>query len=159
VCRRVADAAVPEPLRRLNFIFFDDPGRFEAAADQLAEALATDIGWIRKHTEFGEAARRWAAAGRPGRPLLPPPVLEAAERWIASRPRGAPAPTPETLAFVTQSRSGATRRRNILTGSLAAGLIVALALAGFAFWERGIAREQRAIATSEAERAERNFAA
>src|SRR5689334_6553914 len=28
VCRRVEDGAVPEPLRRLNFIFFDDPERF-----------------------------------------------------------------------------------------------------------------------------------
>src|ERR1700720_691636 len=30
VARRVEDAAVPEPLRRLNFIFFDDPEGFEA---------------------------------------------------------------------------------------------------------------------------------
>jgi hypothetical protein len=37
VCRRAPNDAVPEPLRRLNFIFFDDPGRFEASADQLAE--------------------------------------------------------------------------------------------------------------------------
>src|SRR5258708_1577654 len=59
VCRRVEDSAVPEALRRLNFIFFDDPAGFEANADALAEALQTDIGWIRQHTEFGEAARRW----------------------------------------------------------------------------------------------------
>jgi hypothetical protein len=58
VCRRVEDGMVPEALRRLNFIFFDDPGRFEASADVLAEALQTDIGWIREHTEFGEAAHR-----------------------------------------------------------------------------------------------------
>ena len=61
--------------------------RFEASADQLAEALQTDIGWIRQHTEFGEAARRWSAAGRPGGLLLRSPVLEVAEHWIASRPR------------------------------------------------------------------------
>ena len=48
---------------RLNFIFFDDRARFDASADQLAEALSTDIDWIRKHTELGEAARRWG--GRP----------------------------------------------------------------------------------------------
>ena len=33
VCRRVEDGAVPEALRRLNFIFFDDPAGFEASAD------------------------------------------------------------------------------------------------------------------------------
>jgi hypothetical protein len=74
VCRRVEDRAIPDALRRLNFIFFDDPVRFDVAADQLAEALQTDIVWVRQHTEFGEAARRWAAAGRPGSLLLRSPV-------------------------------------------------------------------------------------
>jgi hypothetical protein len=58
VWRRVDDKAVPEPLAKLNFIFFDDAARFEKSADQLAEALNTDIVWIRQHTEFGEQARR-----------------------------------------------------------------------------------------------------
>ena len=67
VFRHVEDRAVPEALRRLNFIFFDDPSRFEASTDQLAEALQTNIGWIRQHTELGEAARRWRKpAGHPG---------------------------------------------------------------------------------------------
>src|ERR1700692_691541 len=73
VCRRVEDGAVPEALRRLNFIFFDDPAGFEASADELAEALQSDIGWIRQHTEFGEAAHHWSAAGRPGGLLLRSP--------------------------------------------------------------------------------------
>ena len=150
VCRRVDDRATPEPLQRLNFIFFDDPSRFEDSADQLAEALQTDIGWIRRHTEFGEAAGRWSATGRPGGLLLRSPVLEEAERWIAARPRGAPAPTEETQAFVAASRRGTTRRRNILTGSLAAGLVVALALAGFAEQQRLRAEATLAAATKTA---------
>jgi hypothetical protein len=84
VHRRVKDSAVPEALRRLNFIFFDDPSLFEASADRLAEALGTDIGWIRRHTEFGEAARRWIEAGRAGGLLLRSPVLDQAEAWMAS---------------------------------------------------------------------------
>ena len=159
VCRRVDDAAVPEPLRRLNFIFFDDPERFEASADQLGEALQLDIGWIRQHTEFGDAARRWAATGRSGGLLLRSPVLEEAERWIAARPRGAPEPTAEMQVFVTESRRGATRRRNILTASLAAGLVIALGLAGVAYWQRGIAVEQRQIADQQRKRAEDTLAA
>jgi len=107
VCRQVEIGAVPEEVRRLNFIFFDDPARFEASADQLAQALQTDIGWIRQHTEYGEAARRWSAAGRPGGLLLRSPALDLAEHWIASRPRGAPAPSEETQAFVAESRQGA----------------------------------------------------
>ena len=73
-------------------------------------------------------------------------MLEQAERWIASRPPGAPAPTDETQAFIRQSRQGATRRRNVLTGSLASGLVLALVLAGLAYWQRGVAVEQRTIA-------------
>ena len=68
---------------------------------------------------------RWQA-GRGGL-LLRSPVLEQAERWIAARPRGAPAPTDGDAGLVGQSRQAATRRRNILTGSLAAGLVLALA--------------------------------
>ena len=125
-----------------------------SSADQLAEALRTDIGWIRQHTEFGEAARHWSADGRPGGLLLRSPLLEQAERWIASRPRGAPEPTAETQAFVAGSRRGTTRRRNIVTGSLTAGLIVALALAGLAYWQRGIAVEQKRVANEQRQLAE-----
>src|SRR6185437_9573781 len=83
------DKAVPEALAKLNYVFVDDDSRFEESLDRLAEALDTDISWIRQHTEFGEQARRWALAKRPGGLLLRSPVLEQAERWIASRPKGA----------------------------------------------------------------------
>ena len=70
VCRPVEDGAVPEVLRRLNFIFFEDPARFDDSLSKLADALQTDIVWIRDHTKFGEAARGWVAAGRPNGLLL-----------------------------------------------------------------------------------------
>ena len=143
VCRRVDDSAVPDTLRRLNFIFFDDPARFDVGADALAAAIETDISWIRKHTAFGEQALHWWASGRPGGLLARSPALEDAERWISSRPHHAPAPTEATRSFVMESRRGATRRRNILTGGLAAGLVVALVLAGLAYKEERTAKEER----------------
>lgn len=151
VCREVDGHTVPEALRRLNWIDFGNAAQFDERMDRLAEALATDIDWVRKHTEFGEAARRWAEAGRPGPRglLLRSPVLEEAERWIAARPPGAPPPTEETQALVTESRRAATRRRNVLTGGLAAGLVVALGLAGLAYWQRGVAVEQERIAQAQ----------
>src|SRR5262249_7290026 len=93
VCRRTDGLVVPETLARLNFIFFDDESRFEQSADKLAEALSTDIAWVRQHTELGEQARRWASSKKTSGLLLRSPVLEQAERWIASRPRGAPTAT------------------------------------------------------------------
>ena len=148
VSRRVEDRAIPEALQRLNFIFFDDPARFNSSADRLAEALRTDIGWIRNHTELGEAARRWAGRGRPGGLLLRSPALEEAERWIASRPQGAPEPTAEMQAFIAESRRGSTRRRNTLTASLGVGLTIALILAGLAYWQRGLAIQREIEAVS-----------
>jgi hypothetical protein len=114
VARPVNAQTVPEPLRRLNFIFFDDAARFEESVGKLTTALETDIVWIRKHTEFGDLAQRWVAAGRRNLRglLLHSPVLEESERWIAARPRGAPSPTQETQAFIAESRRAATRRRN-----------------------------------------------
>jgi Sulfatase-modifying factor enzyme 1/TIR domain len=135
VCRRVEDAAVPEPLRRLNFIFFEDPEHLDASTNKLAEALQTDIAWIRRHTEFGEAARRWIDAGLPGGLLLRAPVLDQAEAWLAFRPRGAPAPTSDTKAFIAESRQAeltARRRSRILNAALYAMLIsIILGLIGW----------------------------
>jgi formylglycine-generating enzyme required for sulfatase activity len=132
VCRRADDQTVPEPLQLLNFIFFDDPAGFEASADALTEALQTDIGWIRRHTEFGEAARRWTATGRPDALLLRPPVLEEAEYVMAHRPDRAPPPTLEAQNFVAVSRKAETlsrtrrRRIQVLIYALLAGTIVGL---------------------------------
>jgi formylglycine-generating enzyme required for sulfatase activity len=129
VCRRVEDSAVPEGLRRLNFIFFDDPAQFEASADKLGAALQTDIAWIRRHTEFGDTAHRWVEAARPGGMLLRPPVLDQAEAWLAFRPAGAPAPTAETEAFIAQSRKamlGTQRLRRIALSSIFSLMIVVI---------------------------------
>ena len=145
VCKRVDDNAVPEALRRLHFIFFDDDSHFDASMTQLVEALQTDIAWVRKHTEFGEAARRWSQAGRPGPRglLLRSPALDEAERWIATRPHGAPNPTDSTQAFIAESRKAATRRRNMLTAALSVGLTLALGLLGLAYAAFYSAEQQR----------------
>jgi hypothetical protein len=146
VYQAVIDDAVPEVLRRLNFLFFVDSNAFEASADQLGEALRTNIAWVKHHTEYGEAARRWSAASRPRGLLLRTPVLEEAERWIASRPYDAPTPVEETRTFVAESRRDASRRRNQSIALLSGALVASLALAALAFWQRGIAVEQRQIA-------------
>jgi formylglycine-generating enzyme required for sulfatase activity len=135
VCRRVEASAVSEPLRELNFIFFDDPARFDDSANKLADALQTDIGWIRQHTEYGEAERRWLAAGRPLGLLLHSPTLEVAEHWIDSRPRNSPEPTEEIRSFIAASRQRARsvqRLRRIVQASMFALLVgIILVLVGW----------------------------
>jgi formylglycine-generating enzyme required for sulfatase activity len=134
VCRKVNDTAVPEALQKLAYFFFDDVSRFDTSADHLAAALQINLDWIRKHSEYGETARRWTIAGRPGHHglLLRSPTLEEAERWIASRPQSAPAPTEETVALVSESRRTAIwRRRRIVALASAAALVV---VAGLVAW-------------------------
>ena len=155
VYRRVELEVVPKDIAQINFIFFDDEAKFDESFNRLTDALSTNIEWVRRHTEFGVDSRNWDAAKRPGGLLLRSPLLEEAEQWIASRPDGAPEPTAETREFILQSRLATTRRRNIVTGSLAAGLIVALGLAGLAYWQRSIAVDRR----DEALRAESRFLA
>jgi hypothetical protein len=135
VFRRVEDGAVPEALQRLNFIFFDKPEQFEVSGDRLAEALQTDIVWVRRHTEFGDAAHRWVESGRPGGMLLRAPVLDQAEAWLALRPHGAPAPTAETETFISQSRKAMLTmqrlRRVVVTAMFTLLVTIILGLAGW----------------------------
>jgi WD40 repeat protein len=147
VCRPVEDETVPDALARISRINFVDVP-FEVTIDRLIKAISTDIQWVRKHTEFGEAARRWAEFGHPGPRglLLRSPVLEEAERWIASRPADAPTPTESTQTFIAESRRLATQRRKNIMTSLVAGLLLALGLAGIAYWQRSRAVEQEQIA-------------
>jgi formylglycine-generating enzyme required for sulfatase activity len=132
VFRAVDNKSVPETLAKLNFIFFEDETQFEQSADKLADALQTDIGWIRQHTQYGEAERHWSAAGRQSGLLLHAPTLEVAEHWIVSRPRGAPEATTEITAFVAASRKEAQAaqsrrsRAQALTYTLLIGIIAGL---------------------------------
>ncbi len=148
VCSSVESDTVPDPLRRLNFIFFDVESRFADDMRRLVDALETDLDWVRKHTEFGEAARRWAIAGRPGPRglLLRSPVLEEAEHWLSSRPNGAPGATADTLLFIRQSRNAALRRRRLTLAGTAAALVL-ISSAGFFGY-----RAQKAEASREAAR-------
>jgi len=131
VFRRVDDKEVPAALGKFNFIFFDDEARFEERADTLAEALHTDIAWIRRHTEFGELARNWSLADRASGLLLRSPLLEEAERWIAARPQGAAEPTKETQYFIQHSRRAAKRRRR---GRAALYVLLVGVVAGIIAW-------------------------
>jgi WD40 repeat protein/Tfp pilus assembly protein PilF len=151
VLERVCDDRIPEAIAKVNYVFFDQSDDFESQCDELARALQTDIVWLKEHTRLGELARRWDERRRSSGWTLRGQELRDAEHWIASRPRGAPQPTETTRNFLGESRRAATKRRNILTGSLAAGFIFAVALASGAFWQRTVAvhNEERAIASED----------
>jgi WD40 repeat protein len=154
VLERVSDDLIPDAIAKINYLFFDPPNDFERQSDALARALQTDLVWLKEHTRLGELARRWDVHKRPGALLLRGQELPDAERWIASHPRGAPEPTDTLREFIAQSRRGAVQRRNVLMSGLSVGLLIALGLAGLAYWQRGIAIEQEGIAQVQRKSAE-----
>jgi len=155
VWRPVDDAATPAELKRLNYIFFAGEGRtFATGLSQLAEALRTDIGWIREHTRHGGLAQRWVARARSEALLLRGDDLDAATEWMTAKPMGAPAITDEQADFIKASsnarveaeRRAARAKAGLLTAVSAAAVVFA-GLAGAAAWQwrNASAAEKKAV--------------
>jgi hypothetical protein len=158
VWRQVEDTAAPAELRRLNYIYFSGEGRtFAAGLAQLAEAMRTDIEWIREHTRIGSLAARWMGRGRSEALLLRGDELDAALAWRNGKPVGAPTVTDEQADFIKASadarveaeRRAARARAGLLTAVSAAALVFA-ALAGVAglMWQAAAKAEGVALAAN-----------
>jgi hypothetical protein len=85
----VANADVPELLRRLQYVDFHGES-FARPLRDLATALRRDVEWIREHTRLTEAAARWQLSTREGGGtaddlLLRGEVLAGARAWAARR--------------------------------------------------------------------------
>ncbi len=141
--REVDDAATPLELRRLNYIFFEGEDRtFVAGLAELAEALRTDIDWIREHTRLAALAQRWSAGRRAPERLLRGDDLDAAKAWMGAKPMNAPAITDEQADFIKASsdakveaeRRAARARAGLLTAVSIVAVVFA-GLAGMAAWQ------------------------
>ncbi len=103
VAAPIEDDAVPESLKRLNYIFFDKPNLFGTALARLKDVLDTDISWVREHTRLLELASRWDAAGRPNDRLLRESELVEARAWLTHRAPGGQEPTRLHREFIAES--------------------------------------------------------
>lgn len=86
----VANDAVPQQLRQLNYVYFTSGRSFSKGLGDLAHALRADAGWIREHTRYGEFAARWNERGKPAALLLRGSDLADAREWAKIRPSNAP---------------------------------------------------------------------
>jgi hypothetical protein len=143
---------ISEHLAGRNFIFMRGEAEFERGISALLEVLATDLPWVREHTRINELAMAWDTRGRPSALLLRGGALVVAEKWATDRPASAPGLMRLQSAFIIASRRAETRR-NQLTGSLAAGVLITLALASLAFWQREAAVIQTKIALEQQQEA------
>jgi hypothetical protein len=108
----VDESEVPGALKRLNYIFFNEPHTFARALGQLSDALRTDLDWIREHTRLAELATRWKDRGRDEALLLRGAELEAANTWIAGWKSGAPEVSALHRDFIGASEEALALRRN-----------------------------------------------
>jgi hypothetical protein len=107
------------------------------ACGKLADAVQTDLVWLRKHTEMSENARIWELGGRHRGLLIRSPALQAAEKWRASRPNGAPKLTALQEQYIVASRKGLRQRLAVRIVASLAALVAAVFLAsniGFLLW-------------------------
>ena len=147
----VSDERLPEAIRIRHWIQYTQDVDVEAASERLVAALDADIERARAHTRWLVKALEWSTDRSDRSILLRGSELAAAEVWLAGAGEQAePAPTTLQREYIYAGRSAATRRQR--TGVVASllGIVVALALAGFAFISRNQAQAQ--ALTSDAER-------
>jgi formylglycine-generating enzyme required for sulfatase activity len=99
----VAEADIPQQLRRLQFVRFDTGPGLVRPLTQLAAALRQDLDWIREHTRLGELAARWQARNRPESLLLRGDELDTAKIWAVKRKSDAPEITDAQRALLEAS--------------------------------------------------------
>ena len=120
---------MPEPLPRLNWLFFRDEDDFEGAFKNFLTALTTDLDHVRAHTRLLTRARDWEDKGRDRSLLLRGRELQETEAWLGGNRDQEPRPTGLMEQFLLASRQGTTRRRRLLWGSAGFALLVAVILA------------------------------
>jgi hypothetical protein len=116
VVKPLGATPVPARFQELNYILLYTEPRvpgsgFGRGVAKLAQALNTDLDWVREHTRLGQRAAEWEAAGRPPEHrLLSGGDVDDAKVWLARRPPKAPAPTELHLDFIRASEAAQTAR-------------------------------------------------
>ena len=111
ICTPLGDAAPPQRLRDLNYIYFypeeKSPGSgFGAGLKRLVAALKLDLNWVRDQTRYGLLAASWEAGGKAENRLLLGSDVAAAKDWLERRPRTMPEPNVGGARFHPRKRGG-----------------------------------------------------
>jgi WD40 repeat protein len=140
--RPVPDKDVPRELRRHQYIPFLEGEDFEEAFQRLVRALDTDLAWAHDHTRLLVKAKEWEAHRRDNSFLLRGRDLDSAE---ALQAREEKLPAQETQEewkltdlqkdYIRASRTAATRFKQAVF-AISAFILIIVALAAYAFWQR-----------------------
>jgi WD40 repeat protein len=139
VRRHIPDDAVPEALRKFQWIDFSDDNSFESRFAALVAAIDADLAWVNAHTRMLTRAKEWEREGKDNSFLLHGKDLREAERWVAQSSEKDPKPTTLQSQYILASRQSATKVQRIVIGAIAVAFLIALGLAVLAVIQRKIA--------------------
>jgi WD40 repeat protein/type IV secretory pathway VirB10-like protein len=158
--RETEPATMPTALRTINWIDFKDTP-FEKSFPELVQAIELDREHAHQHTILQQRASDWEENQRSGDFLLNITACGNAETWLKTAAHKQPAPTTLQQDFIRQSRAAikaaervVRRRRNITLASVSAGMVFAIILSGFAFYQKAEVNLQKELALEEKEKAE-----
>src|SRR5881409_3619155 len=155
VARGLDANTAPEPLAKLNYIWFRESDDFEKATDTLISALETDLDWVHAHIRLLTRAIEWQNKGKNNSFVLRGDDLKEAEQWLAqAAPDKKRQPTALQTEYIIASRKAAARRQRITLGAVTFGLVIAAVLAVVALFARQEAVKQGAKATAGRNRAD-----
>ncbi len=148
--RAAPNEQVHPALRAYNYIFFREDDDFDSTFAALLNAVDTDLDYVRQHTRLLVRAIEWDERGRNPSFALRGTDLTDAEAWLLNGSSKTPEPTDLHRQYIAASRSAANARQRITIGGLTFGIVIALALAAFAFYQSTIAtQEANSRATAE----------
>lgn len=135
VLHEADEQSVPEPLRKLNWLFFRDSDAFDTAYQQLITTIETDLDWVRAHSRLVVRAREWETHQRDDGYLLGGADLEDSERLMAQSVGRQPALSELQTAYIAAGRARETRRqRNQLRGFYIVSLIYGVLQVGVSYF-------------------------
>jgi hypothetical protein len=118
LARALGDAKPPPELAGLEYIIcYREPKRpgsgFGPGLTSLAEALNTDLDWLREHTRYLRLAKEWEEVRKPSdRRLLSAADIALANTWVADRPEKAAPPTALQFEFFRASEAEDIRQKS-----------------------------------------------
>ncbi len=137
---------LPSSLRDREWVVIREDDSFEPGLRRLIQALEVDVAWRDRHTRLAGRAREWLDSQHDPSFLLRGSDLTDAENWLAKQGNHRETATAEHAEYIVASRRAAgARQRKALTGTVI-GLVIAVALAGFAILQRNEAVHQKGIA-------------
>jgi WD40 repeat protein len=143
-------------LKKLNWLFFRDTDDFDSTFAELIETVELEPEHVRTHTRLGVRATEWEANGRKNSLLLRGDDLKAAEDWLTIGVNKQPPPTDLQAEYIRVSRRVQARQNRFLVSVLVVGIVAALLLSVFGFYQSNVAQKNEAAAIAAQATSDRN---